>query len=286
MKDYRRVARTLAIAFEHDPFTNYILNTSSLSRENTLPAIYSRKKLHLFDAYFAYAVYENMRLNGPVYVIKDNTTEALLSQSGVKTCNFPYLAALLWLHIYGPDIDSESSSDSALDDEDALFAQCSLNFRGNIHPSFLKFHYWAIKANCRSRIVKDKLPFLEKMRNHVLWDTLINRNHEPIDIWYLAEIATLPALRGKGLGKILIKHVIDACISPVSLAARSRPHIYLESSNPQNRGFYEKLRFRVECSFSIKHNCVLDPVTASRRDPSNLQVIMDSMVYYPPQTPY
>lgn len=283
LKDYRRVARTLALSFENDPFTNYILNTGHITRENTPRHLYAKKKMDLFDAYFEYGVYEALSLNGLVYVIKDNVAEAMLEESGMKTSRFPYLGASLWNQLYGVLIDSSSSSDSEYEEDDDCFAEMSLHFRANMHPSFLKFHYKTFKGHCRSKIVKDKLPFLTKVRNEVLL-RLIKLDYlqkGPIDIWYLSEVATLPSMRGKGLGKILINHVIQNHIVGAANLTGSRPHVYLESSNPANRGFYQKLGFKVESSFSIKHNTYVDSEKVIQNDPSNSQVNMDAMVYYP-----
>lgn len=281
VKDYRRVAKTLVLAFEEDPFMNYILNTSHIKKTNTSKSMYKKKKLDLMLAYFEYSVYECLNLNGKVFVIKDNASEAILEDMEIKAHKFPYLGVSLWNQIYGQNVDTGySSSDSDEDlSNDEYFAPGSLKFMDNFHPSYLKFNVKTILGNCRSKILKDKLPFLTKVRNEVLVKKLIKgvQPRTEFDIWYLSDIATLPTMRGKGLGKILINHVIDSYINVSS----SKSYIYLESSNPVNRKFYSKLGFQVMKSFSIKSNKYVDSETIAQKDPNNDQINMDSMVYYP-----
>jgi ribosomal protein S18 acetylase RimI-like enzyme len=283
IKDYRRVAKTLVLAFEEDPFMNYILNTSHIKKTNTTKSIYKKKKLDLMLAYFEYSVYECLNLNGKVFVIKDNASEAILEDMGIKTHKFPFLGVSLWNQIYGNNIDTGYSSTSSDSDDDLnndeYFAPDSLKFKDNIHPSYLKFNVKTILGNCRSKILKDKLPFLTKVRNEVLVKKLIKREQprSDFDIWYLSDIATLPSMRGKGLGKILINHVIDNYI----MVSSPKSYVYLESSNPVNRKFYTKLGFKLMKSFSIKSNKYVDSETIAQKDPSNEQINMDSMVYYP-----
>lgn len=56
-----------------------------------------------------------------------------------------------------------------------------------------------------------------------------NHPHEPH--MYLFTIGTRKTARGKGLGKALIRPVLEAC-------DRSDLPVYLENSNPDNTGFY------------------------------------------------
>ena len=83
-----------------------------------------------------------------------------------------------------------------------------------------------------------------KVRNEVLISQLLCRedddHHFPcdLDIWYLGDIATLPSMRGKGLGKILMNYARDQF-----LLENEKSYMYLESSNPMNRNFYLKMGY-------------------------------------------
>ncbi|ODV81203.1 uncharacterized protein CANTADRAFT_30650, partial [Suhomyces tanzawaensis NRRL Y-17324] len=289
LKDYKRVAHTLALAFEDDPFMNYILNTAHIKKDKVSKSTYKKKKLDLLLAYFEYSVYECLSINGCVFVIKDNTTELLLDEMGMaKKHNFPYLGVSLWNHIYGPSVDtgyssgsssagSGSESDEDMSD-DEYFVSEKIGFRSSIHPSYFKFNFLTLLGNCRSKILKDKLPFLTKVRNKVLIDQLIKKeNSKDLDIWYLSDIATLPSMRGKGLGKILIQYVINEHINKLC----SKAFVYLESSNPVNRKFYSKLGFELMTTFSIKYNKYVDSHKVIEADPDNKAINMDSMVFFP-----
>lgn len=278
VKDYRRVAKTLLLSFEDDPFMNYILNTSQITKENTPKSAYKKKKLDLMQAYFEYDAYECISLGGTIFIVKDNSFEATLDDLGVKKYKFPYLGVALWNQIYGADCSS-SGSDSD-DDSGEIFASSNLRFFDNIHPSYFKFNVYSILGNCRSKVLNDKLPFLTKVRKEVLVNKLIkkpelNRNGL-IDIWYLNDIATLPSMRGKGLGKILIHHSLEEF-------KKQNPYTYayLESSNPNNRKFYLKLGYKVMTSFSIKYNKIVDSDKIAEIDPKNEAINMDSMLFFP-----
>ncbi|KAK6453866.1 uncharacterized protein RJT20DRAFT_100221, partial [Scheffersomyces xylosifermentans] len=280
VKDYRRVAKTLLLSFEDDPFMNYILNTSHITKANTPKAVYKKKKLDLMLAYFEYDAYECLSLGGTIFIIKDNSLEATLDDLGVKKYKFPYLGVALWNQIYGANIDSSASSGSDSDEDGDVFASSSLRFMDNMHPSYFKFNVYSFLGHCRSKILNDKLPFLSKVRKDVLIKKLIKNRQlngkNQIDIWYLNDIATLPSMRGKGLGKLLIQYSISKFTedNPNSFA-------YLESSNPNNRKFYLKLNFNLMTSFSIKYNKIVDSSKVFVSDPSNEGINMDAMVYYP-----
>jgi GNAT superfamily N-acetyltransferase len=75
---------------------------------------------------------------------------------------------------------------------------------------------------------------------------------------YLFTIAVRPSAQGKGLGRQLIKPVLDAC-------DKSGLPAYLENSNPENRGFYAANGFeRVEMIYPVE-GC--PPLEAMVRQP-------------------
>jgi GNAT superfamily N-acetyltransferase len=55
--------------------------------------------------------------------------------------------------------------------------------------------------------------------------------------WYLPLIGVEPAAQGRGIGHVLMKPVLDRCDA-------SGIPAYLESTNPRNLPFYERLGFR------------------------------------------
>ncbi|CAK9437451.1 uncharacterized protein LODBEIA_P18290 [Lodderomyces beijingensis] len=282
LEDYHRVAKTLVLAFEDDPFTNYILNTSKYDKEITPKPVYKKKKMDLMLSYFEYAAYECLSTDGMILIIKDNHFEKSLVDLDVKLDKFPFLGCALWNQIYGSNIsDSSSGSDSDYDDDD-YFASGDLSFRDAMHKSCLKFNLKAIRGQCRSKVFKQKLPFLTKVRNEVLIKQLLRKkedaHHFPcdVDIWYLNDIATLPSMRGKGLGKLLIEYSRTRFSNQ-----NKKSYIYLESSNPANRKFYMKLGFTLMKSYSIKYNKYVDPESVLDKDPTNKAINMDAMLLYP-----
>jgi ribosomal protein S18 acetylase RimI-like enzyme len=60
--------------------------------------------------------------------------------------------------------------------------------------------------------------------------------HEPH--WYLPWLGVDPALQGRGLGSLMLKHTLRR-VDETGLPA------YLESSNPKNIPLYERLGFEV-----------------------------------------
>ncbi|RCK59586.1 hypothetical protein Cantr_07597 [Candida viswanathii] len=280
LKDYRRVAKTLLLAFEDDPFTNFILNTTKYSKATTSENTYKKKKLDLMLSYFEYSAYDCLSTDGTVFIIKDNNFEQSLTEFDIKnTDKFPFLGVALWNQIYGQKVsDSSSGSDSDYDDEDYFAPESSSIF----NKSLLKFNLKAVKGRCRFKVFKDKLPYLVKVRNEVLISQLLCReddhHHFPcdLDIWYLGDIATLPSMRGKGLGKILMNYARDQF-----LMENKKSYMYLESSNPLNRNFYLKMGYSLMKSYSIRDNKYVDLEKVLRLDPKNKAVNMDAMLYYP-----
>ncbi|RLV90188.1 hypothetical protein JA1_004741 [Spathaspora sp. JA1] len=271
IKDYHRVAKTLMFGFEDDPFMNYMLNTEKYNKHTTPHTIYKRKKLDLILAYFEYETYEVLSTNGSIFVIKDNHLEQTLSELEVNTNKFPFLAAALWTPLTLDE--SDESSDNS--DEDEMFSPADMKFKDMIHKSSLKFNYRAILGKCRSKVFKDKLPYLVKVRNEIL-----NANLEDLDsqIWYLDDIATLPNMRGKGLARLLFNYSLDKFTN-----ANPNSVMYLESSNPVNRSFYFKLGFRLCRSYSVKYKRYVDSEKVVK-DRKNEGINMDAMIYSPGQS--
>ena len=64
------------------------------------------------------------------------------------------------------------------------------------------------------------------------------RGHPPEPHFYLYGLGTHPEFQGRGLGVRVIEPVLTTC-------DRERLPAYLESANPRNHSFYERLGFRV-----------------------------------------
>jgi len=64
----------------------------------------------------------------------------------------------------------------------------------------------------------------------------MNANHPHFEHAYLFSIGVRPSAQGKGLGRKLIRPVLDAC-DRIGMPA------YLENSNPANTGFYNSCGF-------------------------------------------
>jgi ribosomal protein S18 acetylase RimI-like enzyme len=54
--------------------------------------------------------------------------------------------------------------------------------------------------------------------------------------WYLAAVGTRPAFQGRGIGVRVVTPILERCV-------RSGLPAYLESTNPRNISFYERLGF-------------------------------------------
>lgn len=67
---------------------------------------------------------------------------------------------------------------------------------------------------------------------------LMKKQHPQEPHWYLAVIGSDPTVRGTGFGQALMRSRLDRCDAEHAPA-------YLESSNPDNIGYYERFGFQV-----------------------------------------
>ncbi|CAN3358320.1 hypothetical protein DICA3_F37280 [Diutina catenulata] len=236
--EYRRVALTLVLAFYHDPFLNFILKT----RVADVYGGRSRKR-SLFTAYFEYAVWECLALDGVIWVVKD-------PRVATTDDHTPFVAAALWNRIYsGRNYEEE-------------YLSLAQNLR---HWSFVNYEWKTLVYNCRARLNKC-LRVLYERRNELL-ETHHVLDAQDCTVWYLNDFGTLPEAQGLGIGTRLIRH---------SMPQLPSTWVYLESSNPENRGFYRKMGFEVMSSYSVKYD---QPVSATMIDPS--AVVVDAMIRCP-----
>jgi ribosomal protein S18 acetylase RimI-like enzyme len=247
IKDYKRIARTLQLAFEYDPFILYVLKLDKTK---------SKRKKDLMLAYYEYSVYECLSLGGTIHIIEDCAFETSLSLADFNNkqkSKLPFLAVSLWNKTF---------------DGVGRLNEDNLSFFDNIHSSYFKYELQTFIGNCR-KTLNAKIPFLTKVRNQLLAETLLGKIPDPVNIWYLWDLGILPSAQGKGFGRILLQHAINQM---------KNSYIYLESSNPVNRQFYEKLNFSLLASFSVKSSKFVDSHQILVDDPNNDGIIMDSMI--------
>lgn len=65
---------------------------------------------------------------------------------------------------------------------------------------------------------------------------VVERHHPAEPHWYLEALGAVPGARGTGVGGRVVQPVLDVCDD-------ARLPAYLESSNPRNVSFYERLGF-------------------------------------------
>lgn len=249
VRDYRRIAKTLQMAFHNDPFTNYILGTEM---DDSLSSAKARKhKTKLMTSFFEFATYECFSLGGIVIAVKDRALEAEIARNGYKASRVPFLGVSCW---YLLEYDHDQST---------YKYPHSNSFLANMHPSSLKFNLLASLSRCRLKVFS---PLLKDVRDSVI--SKLNLNGSRDNMWYLADIGTIPAMRGKGLAKKLVSHFCDTFVD-----ASPNSWCYLESTNPVNRKFYEKLGFVVAKTFAANED--------DEDEDYHSPIYMDSMFKYP-----
>ena len=77
------------MAFEQDPFTNYILGTEMDDSKSSLKA--RKHKTKLMTSFFEFAIYECFSLGGIVIAVKDRALEAEIAMKGYKASRVPFL---------------------------------------------------------------------------------------------------------------------------------------------------------------------------------------------------
>jgi GNAT superfamily N-acetyltransferase len=87
---------------------------------------------------------------------------------------------------------------------------------------------------------------------------VVERHHPKEPHWYLEALGAVPEARGTGVGKRVVQPVLDACDD-------ARLPAYLESSNPRNWSFYERLGFVRGQPLPVPRGCPL--VMPMRREP-------------------
>ncbi len=82
------------------------------------------------------------------------------------------------------------------------------------------------------------LTFGKAVRRGMQVSELMKRSHPDEPHWYLAVIGSDPQVRGDGFGHALMRSRLDRCDAEFAPA-------YLESSNPDNIGYYQRFGFEL-----------------------------------------
>lgn len=282
-RDYKRVAKTLQLAFNKDPFVNYILNTKINYPPEEKRAI--KQKNDLFQAFFEYSVIEYFAYGGVIIGVKDVNFELTLNHNHHSSYNnHPFLAVACWnnlkfdnclqLNYYNsPAFDISKSAHSLFGDYNTKFS--------HFH-SLMKFNYFAYLNDCRQKTLKEKLPFLNNIRDSILINLNLNLNFQNKfdSVWYLSDVGVLPSMAGKSIGKLLINYCLDNFVLD--------SWCYLESSNIINRNFYHKLGFKIANTFAVNQDEIVNNIDIHKTEDLNVLnslndfILMDAM-YRPPK---
>jgi ribosomal protein S18 acetylase RimI-like enzyme len=98
----------------------------------------------------------------------------------------------------------------------------------------------------------------EAARHKLAGLSVIPAAHPSERHWYLAAVGTRPAVQGQGSGPRVVRPVLERCDAAGLVA-------YLESTNPRNVAFYERLGFVVVGPIALPGGPTL---TAMRREPA------------------
>ena len=111
-------------------------------------------------------------------------------------------------------------------------------------------------------VLRTARPLAAAVRGGVLrglrLESVVERHHLCEPHWYLEALGAVPEARGTGVGPRVVQPVLDRCDA-------ERLPAYLESSNPRNWSFYERLGFVRGTPLPVPPGCpVLLPM---RREP-------------------
>lgn len=248
-KDYKRVAKTLQLAFNKDPFVNYILNTQVSYQEHEKKQI--KQKNDLFLAFFEYSVIEYFSYGGIIVAVKDYEFEL----SNTSSNNYPFMAVACW-----NNLKFDNSLSLQYHNFNPKLAPNSSDNKFSLQYSFLKFSYLAYLHGCRQKSLKEKLPFIANIRDSILINLNLNLNYKTKfdNVWYLSDVGVLPSMTGKSLGKLIINYCLDNFVQD--------GWCYLESSNIINRKFYDKLGFKIANTFAVNSDEIVNNIDISSKD--------------------
>lgn len=111
-------------------------------------------------------------------------------------------------------------------------------------------------------LARTAVPLGRALRGGVLrglrLQAVVERHHLREPHWYLEALGAVPEARGTGVGARVVQPVLDVCDA-------ARLPAYLESSNPRNWSFYERLGFVRGEPLPVPSGCPV--VMPMRREP-------------------
>jgi ribosomal protein S18 acetylase RimI-like enzyme len=122
------------------------------------------------------------------------------------------------------------------------YAAAALWLPPNVHPDVETLGS-LLQDTGSNQAQRDALQVFEQMGSY----------HPSEPHWYLPLLGVDPLHHGKGLGSTLMKHVLGRCDSENKVA-------YLESSNPRNIPFYERLGFKVLGTIQLGSSPKISPM--------------------------
>lgn len=169
IKDYKKAAKTLQIAFKEDLYVNYL--TANIED----PKLKAQLDLALFEA----TTYDTI-LSGLAVAVRDVAAEAV--DPGA-----PFLAVACF--------DKPHPPEEAKKENKSLF-----NYLWNMYGGgYLRF-VWMANKETRQRVFDEQWELLDDLRLSVLGD-------EYSRSWYMSDIGAIPRGRGMGLSRRLLDFV-------------------------------------------------------------------------------
>ncbi|ODV84711.1 hypothetical protein CANARDRAFT_28860 [[Candida] arabinofermentans NRRL YB-2248] len=185
IKDYKKAAKTLQIAFKDDLYVNYL--TSGIKDQS----LKEQMDLALFEG----SVYSTI-LSGLVVAIKDHELE-------LTDPDAPFLAVACFEKPKKNDTNdnhNESTENNNNGGGGGAGNQSIFKYLWSMYQGgYLKF-LWMANKETRTRVFEEQSSMLNQFRLDVLGDDYDKA-------WYLSDLGAIPRGRGKGLARRLIDYV-------------------------------------------------------------------------------
>lgn len=187
IKDYKKAARTLQIAFSDDKYVNYL--TSGIKESD----LKQQMDLALFEA----TTYSTI-LSGLLVGIRDLDGE-------LEDPNAPFLAVACFQKPQKKSKGKSKSNNNKGKDSDSAENRSLFSYLWSMYQGgYLKF-LWLANKETRQRVFDEQWRLLDKYREEVLGDEFDYS-------WYLSDIGAIPKGRGKGLARKLVDYVCQKYI--------------------------------------------------------------------------
>lgn len=182
IKDYKKAARTLQIAFAEDLYISYLMKDIKESK------LKNEMNLALFEA----ATYSTI-LSGVLVGIRDLDAELI-------DPNAPFLAVACFWKPEKKSSKSSKKSKYSGDDSKGAENHSLFSYVWSMYQAgYLKF-VWLADKETRKRVFDEQWKLLDEYRAETLGDDF---NYS----WYLSDIGAIPRGRGKGLARKLVDYV-------------------------------------------------------------------------------